>query len=189
MNNFHRIILYHKCVCGILLRKLKKYSKYTMKTWPENSWHIYMMCYFNLVIGWCMQGWLKGQSHILKTAIMVPSKRLSRAIAATFWPRGRRARSARRPRGPNVKNSHWNHIEINKSLTHSVKNFSQKKKKFLFLPEASFGLWVFSLPASVCLSVYVCINHLFVRTITHQLFKLGSPNLNHRCKTPWLRSL
>ena len=29
---------------------------------------------------------------------------MSRAIAATFWPRGRRARSARRPRGPNVKN-------------------------------------------------------------------------------------
>ena len=47
-----------------------------------------------------MQGWLKGQSHILKTAIMVPRKRLCRAIAATFWPRGVRAR---RPRGPNVK--------------------------------------------------------------------------------------
>ena len=62
-----------------------------------------MMCYFNLVIGWRMQGWLKGQSHILKTAIMVPRKRLSRAIAATFWPRGRRALRARRPRGPNVK--------------------------------------------------------------------------------------
>ena len=50
-----------------------------------------------------MQGWLKGESHILKTAIMVPRKRLSRAIAATFWPRGRRALRARRPRGPNVK--------------------------------------------------------------------------------------
>ena len=48
MHNFHRIIWYHKCVCGILLRKLKKYSKYTMKTCQENSWHIYMMCYFNL---------------------------------------------------------------------------------------------------------------------------------------------
>ena len=54
---------------------------------------------FNLVIGWRLQSWLKGQSHILKIAIMVPRKRLSRAIAATFWPR-----SARRPRGPNVKN-------------------------------------------------------------------------------------
>ena len=29
-----------------------------------------------------MQSWLKGQSHILKTAIMVPRRRLSRAIAA-----------------------------------------------------------------------------------------------------------
>ena len=46
MNNFHRIIWYHKCVCGILFRKLKKYSKYTMKTCPENLWHIYMMCHF-----------------------------------------------------------------------------------------------------------------------------------------------
>ena len=61
-----------------------------------------MMFYFNLVIGWRMQGWLKGQSHI---AIMVPGRRLSRAIAATFWPRGRRALRARRPRGPNVKNA------------------------------------------------------------------------------------
>ena len=47
----------------------------------------YMMCYFNLVIAWRLQGWLKGQSHILKIAIMVPRRRLSRAIAATFWPR------------------------------------------------------------------------------------------------------
>ena len=30
---------------------------------------------------------------------------MSRAIAATFWPRGRRALRARRPRGPNVKKS------------------------------------------------------------------------------------
>ena len=30
---------------------------------------------------------------------------MSRAIAATFWPRGRRALRARRPRGPNVKNT------------------------------------------------------------------------------------
>ena len=46
-----------------------------------------------------MQGWLKGQSHILKTAIMVPRKRQSRAIAATFGPRGRRAL----PAGPECK--------------------------------------------------------------------------------------
>ena len=42
---------------------------------------------------------------------------------------------------------------------------------------------------SVCVYVCVCINHLLVRTITHQPFKLKSPNLKHRCKTPWLRCL
>ena len=41
----------------------------------------------------------------------------------------------------------------------------------------------------VCVSVCVCINHLLVRTITHQPFKLESPNLKLRCKTPWLRCL
>ena len=41
----------------------------------------------------------------------------------------------------------------------------------------------------VCVYVCVCINHLLVRTITHQPFKLKSPNLKHRCKTPWLRCL
>ena len=29
----------------------------------------------------------------------------------------------------------------------------------------------------------------FNRTITHHPFKLGLPNLRHRCKIPWLRSL
>ena len=58
-----------------------------------------------------------------------------------------------------------------------------------FLPEASFGLRVLSSPLSVYLSVCVCINHLLVRTITHQPFKLESPNLKYRCKTPWLRCL
>ena len=60
-----------------------------------------------------------------------------------------------------------------------------------FLPEASFGLRVLSSPASVCLSVClcVCINHLLVRTITHQPLTLESPNLDERRKTPWLRCL
>ena len=61
-----------------------------------------------------------------------------------------------------------------------------------FSPEASFGLRVLSLPASVCLcvrpSVYVCRKHLLVRAITHHPFKLESPNLEYRCKRPWLRS-
>ena len=56
------------------------------------------------------------------------------------------------------------------------------------LPEASFGLRVLSLPASACPCVRVCVNPEFVCTITHHPFKLGSPNLIHRCKTPWLTS-
>ena len=63
----------------------------------------------------------------------------------------------------------------------------------VLLPEASFGLRVLSLPASVCVSVppsvRVCGNLLFVRAITRDRFMLGSPNLDQRCKRPWLRSL
>ena len=43
--------------------------------------------------------------------------------------------------------------------------------------------------ACVCVSVSLCVNHLLVRAITRDPFKLGSPNLKHRCKRPWLRSL
>ena len=57
------------------------------------------------------------------------------------------------------------------------------------LPEASFGLRVLSSPASVCVSVCVCVNHLLVRAITWDPFKLESPNFDQRCKRPWLRSL
>ena len=38
---------------------------------------------------------------------------------------------------------------------------------------------------SVCLSL--CVNHLLVHAITQDPFKLGSPNLDQRCETPWLR--
>ena len=43
----------------------------------------------------------------------------------------------------------------------------------------------------VCVGVCVslCVNHLLVRTITQDPFNLGSPNLDQRCKRPWLRSL
>ena len=59
------------------------------------------------------------------------------------------------------------------------------------LPEASIGLRVFPLPVSVCVCVCVslCVNHLFVRTVTQEPFKLGSPNLDHRFKRPWLISV
>ena len=59
---------------------------------------------------------------------------------------------------------------------------------FSFLPEASFGLRVLSLPASVRPSVSPSVTK-FVRAIAHQPFKLGSLNLDQRCKRPWLRSL
>ena len=67
---------------------------------------------------------------------------------------------------------------------------SMKSKQFL--PEASFGLRVLSLSACVCVCMCVCVrvsvNHEFFRAITHQPFKLGSPNLDQRCKRPWLIS-
>ena len=63
----------------------------------------------------------------------------------------------------------------------------EKYYNFL-LPEASIGLRVLSLPASVRPSVSPSVTK-FVRAITHHPFKLGSPNLDHRCKRPWLRSL
>ena len=39
----------------------------------------------------------------------------------------------------------------------------------------------------VCVCVPLCINHEFVRAITHHPFKLGSPNLDHTWQIPWLR--
>ena len=51
------------------------------------------------------------------------------------------------------------------------------------------GIVIACVCVSVSVSVCVCINHLLVRTITHQPFNLGSSNLHQRCKTPWLRSL
>ena len=41
----------------------------------------------------------------------------------------------------------------------------------------------------VCVRVCLSVNHQLVCAITHQLFKLESPNLDQRCKRPWLRSL
>ena len=53
------------------------------------------------------------------------------------------------------------------------------KFQIYFLPEASFGLRVLSLPASVSVSLYpcVCISARHPRAINHYPpFKLGSPN-------------
>ena len=43
--------------------------------------------------------------------------------------------------------------------------------------------------ACLCVFVYVCINHGFVRAITHHSFKLASPNLEDMCKRPWFRTI
>ena len=43
--------------------------------------------------------------------------------------------------------------------------------------------------ACVCVCVCLCVNHLLFRAITRDPLKLGSPNLDQRCKRPWLRSL
>ena len=43
--------------------------------------------------------------------------------------------------------------------------------------------------ACVCVSARVCGKYLLVCVITHHPFKVGSPNLDHRCKRRWLRSL
>ena len=57
-------------------------------------------------------------------------------------------------------------------------------------PVLAFG-YCHRLRLWVCVSVCVCVcsNHELVRTITHRPFKLGSPNLDQRCKTPWFGSL
>ena len=61
---------------------------------------------------------------------------------------------------------------------------------FFFYPRPvlAFG-YCRCLRVCVCMCVRVSVNHEFVRAITHQQFKLGSPNLDQRCKRPWLRAL
>ena len=55
------------------------------------------------------------------------------------------------------------------------------------------GIVVACVCVSVCpcvrVSVCVCVNHGLVRALTHHSFKLESPNLEQRCKRPWLSSL
>ena len=54
-----------------------------------------------------------------------------------------------------------------------------------FLPEASFVLWVLSL--SMCVSLSVCVrssvNYELVRAITHDPFKLVSPNVDQEVQS------
>ena len=67
------------------------------------------------------------------------------------------------------------------------------KKSVMFLPEASFGLLGLSLPAScLCVCVHLSVRPSITKLVcamTHDPLKLGSWNLDQRCKTAWLRSL
>ena len=51
------------------------------------------------------------------------------------------------------------------------------------------GIVVACVCLCACPSVHVCGNHLLVHAINHHPLNLRSPNLDHRCKRPWLRSL
>ena len=53
------------------------------------------------------------------------------------------------------------------------------------------GIVVACVCLCVCMCVCVCVsvNHELVWAIIHQPFKLGLPNLDQRCKRPWLRNL
>ena len=44
-------------------------------------------------------------------------------------------------------------------------------------------------PGIVSACICPSVHHQFVYAITYNLFKLGTLNLDHRCKRPWLRSL
>ena len=81
------------------------------------------------------------------------------------------------------------HISISKNYK-SVKTFEWKLLHNSIFTRGQFwpsGIVV----ACVCLCVCPCafVNPQLVRAITHHPFKRGSPNLDHRCKRPWLRSL
>ena len=70
------------------------------------------------------------------------------------------------------RNSHYKDKMV--LWTSCLNNGNPYAQKYVFLPEASFGLRVLSLPASV----RVGVNHRLVRTITCHSFKLESLNLN-----------
>ena len=62
--------------------------------------------------------------------------------------------------------------------------------KYLFIiPVFTRGQFWPSGIVVACVCVCLSVNHQLVRAITHQPFKLESPNLDQRWKRPWLRSL
>ena len=93
-------------------------------------------------------------------------------------------------------NNFWNHF----CVTFCIKRILRAHKICCYVwptfyprPVWPSGIVVACVCLSVCPSVRpsvcVCGKHLLVRAITQHPFKLGSPNLDNRCKRPWLRSL
>ena len=89
----------------------------------------------------------------------------------------------------NFFSSQWRQFRHNNSI--SVSELALRTPQ----PEIYSGEWErimifgYCRCLRVCVCVRVSVNHEFVRAITHQPFKLGSLNLDHRCKRPWLRAL
>ena len=82
-------------------------------------------------------------------------------------------------------------LSLKALITLLVLNFLSKHKNvFAFYLRAVLASgYCRRLRLCVCVCVRPCVNHELVRGITHHLFQLGSPNLDQRCKRPWLRSL
>ena len=85
----------------------------------------------------------------------------------------------------------WNSsYQARKPVTLYVRDIVQFENEiwFLILPEARFGPRVLSLPVSVSVCPSVRQSRVCLRDNPSTL-QLGSPNLDHKCKRPWLRSL
>ena len=81
------------------------------------------------------------------------------------------------------------YIRLSVDLYHNHKSILATAVMLFYpKPVLAFG-YCRRLRLSVCPSVRVCVNHLLVREITRDPFKVGSPNLDQMCKRPWLRSL
>ena len=81
-----------------------------------------------------------------------------------------------------VKTTKWSQI---KTLAHTPRNLNIPH----FLPEASFGLRVLSLPASVYVCVCLCVNHLLCprdnwRPVQARITKFGPKMQNTLVKVP-----
>ena len=85
--------------------------------------------------------------------------------------------------------SHWLAVYM---ITKQVLRCNQVRSVVLpveygnsFVTQGQFSPPTIVIARFICLCV--CVNHKLVRLLTHQPFKLGSPNLDQRCQRPWLR--